>query len=122
MKKFVVQSKKGKTVITEVECELVTPMEDPSIMWIPNWEYMAKILKPTSFHMKFEKQVEGKKEIVLVPDVWYSHAFFNSLVDATKYAERIIKESFEFEARKYGKEFSVIDVLAAIKEIEVVLL
>lgn len=114
MRKFVIQSKKGKTSITEVEVEIIQPLEDPSVMQLPSEEYRARILAPQTFYQCIEK--------VLIPDVWYSHAFCDGLVDAWKKTEELIRQEFEFNKRKYGKEFTEEEVQAATNAVEVVML
>jgi len=113
MRKFVVQSKRGEVSISEVEVEIVSPLDDPSVMWLKPGEYMARILRPTSFHMKHEKMVDGKREVVLTPDVWFSHSFFETQGEALKYAEKLIEHEFEFNLRKYGKTYTDTDIAAA---------
>lgn len=122
MRKFTIQSKKGKTAIMEVECEIVRPMEDSSVMWLNPGEYKARILAPTSFHQKIEKSVDGKKEFVLVPDVWCWHAFHDSLDEAKEKAIQSIRNSFVWNEKKYHTPYTEEEVQKAIDEIEVVML
>lgn len=123
MRKFVVYSRKGPTSILEVEVELITALEDPSIMWaLQPGEFRARILKPILFHQKIEKEVEGKKEVTLVPDVWYSHSFYETLEDAHAAAAKLARSSFEFELRKYGKAYTEEDIQAEVSTIKIVML
>jgi hypothetical protein len=122
MKKFAIESKKNKTTIFEVEIVILTAMDDPSIAWRKPEEYKASILKPTTFHQKMEKIVDGKKETVLVPDVWCWHSFFESLEEARIKAVDLIMNEFKFNLRKYGKSYTELDVAQAVNAIEVVLL
>ncbi len=122
MRKFTIQSKKGKTVVTEVEVEIIRPMEDPSVMWLNPGEYKARILAPESFHQRVEKDVNGKKEFVLVPDVWCWHAFYDDKGAALSAANKLIEQEFAFNQRKYGQEYTDVDLAAAFLAIEVVTL
>lgn len=122
MRKFIIQSKKGKTSVMEVECELISALEDPSVMWLRADEWKAKILLPTSLHMKVEKNIDGKKEIILEPDVWCWHAFYSSLEEAQRQAADLICQEYDFNHRKYGKLYIAQDIKNSINDIEVVLL
>jgi hypothetical protein len=123
MRKFTIQSKKGKTVIMEVECKVITPMEDPSVLWaLKPGEYRARILAPECFHQRVETDVNGKKEFVLVPDVWCWHALYDDKGQALAAANKLIEQEFEFNKRKYDKEYTDADLAAAFLAIEVVML
>jgi len=123
MRKFTLHAKKGKSYIMEVECELIRPIEDPSILWSLNpGEYKARILAPDTFHQRVEKVVDGKKEVAMVPDVWCWHAFCDTLEEAKEKAALLVRQSFAFDERKYGKTYTEEEVLAAIAVIEVVML
>jgi hypothetical protein len=117
---FTIVSKKGKTSITEVECELISALEDPSVMWLNPGEYRARILKPDSFHQKVEKEVDGKKVFVMVPDVWCWHSFYDTLEQAKEVAAKLIRNEFAFQERKYRIDFTEEDVQKAIAAIDVV--
>lgn len=120
MRKYTVQCKRGKTSIVEVEIEVIKALEDPSVMWLNPGEYKARVLKPTSFHLKIERLVDGKKETVMEPDVWCWHAFHESLAEAETYSESLVAHEFDFNLRKYGTTFGEADVAAAISAIEVI--
>jgi len=120
MRKFIIQSKKGKTSIIEVEVEIISSLEDPSVLWLKAGEWRARILQPTSFHQRIEKVVDGKKEVVMQPDVWCWHSFSDSIEEAQRKAEDLIVQSFEFDLRKYGKSFTDEDVATAKLTIEIV--
>jgi hypothetical protein len=122
MKKYTIQSKKGKTSIIEVEIEVVKQLEDPSVGWMNTGEYKARILKPTSFHQKLEKIVDGKSELTIVPDVLCWHAFYSTLEEAKAYSEELIKHEFKFMLRKHNVAYTEEDVQAAIAAVEVLAL
>lgn len=123
MRKFVLQSKKGKSSIVEVECEIVQPVEDPSVLWLQPGEYRARILAPASFHQRIEKVVDGKKEPTMVPDIWYSHSFYETLEAAQAECVRLIRsEMVDFAVRKHREPASEDEVQAAIAAVEVVML
>lgn len=100
MNKFIVHtSRNGSVSIMEVEVELVSAIQDPSVMWLPKDEYRAKILHPESLH-----------DPVLGPPIWYSHAFYASVAGALSAAEQLIQQQFEFVKRKSGVDFTADDV------------
>lgn len=119
MRKFTIISRKGTTTLQEVEVEILSPIDDPSVMWLGKGEYKARILAPESLHQKVEREVNGKKEIVLVPDVWCWHAFYDSEEAARAKAEKEIQTEFERQARKSHTELDVVACLAKCKEIQV---
>jgi hypothetical protein len=111
MRKFIIELAHGKTNIQEVEIEIVTPLEDPSVMWLPQGEYRAHVVKPRVFTEK-----DGKKS------VWCSFVFCDDLETAKVKAEHMIRDSFEFELRKYSTEFTEEQVQTALAEVQVVML
>jgi hypothetical protein len=115
MKKFIIQSERNKTSIIEVEIELVTAMEDPSIKWLPEGEYKARILQPKSL---YEKQEDG----TLVSPLWYSHAFYCNKLDAWTKLEKMIRDGFERDKRKEDIDFTETDVQAKLGTIQEIML
>lgn len=115
MRKFAIISRKGVTTLQEVEIEIVSALEDPSVMWLGKGEYKAHIMLPVSLH---EKQEDGS----LKPPVWFSHAFFHSEEEARKQAEHDIQKEMERVARKSHTQFDPIACLAKCKEIQAVCL
>lgn len=115
MRKFIVQSKNEKFVIMEVECEVIKPIENSSILWSLNpGEYYARIVAPESTYQKTkQKDRNGKEVFVMVPDIWCWHSFYDSLKDAETKAETLIRKDF---SSKETEE----DIQKAISEIEVV--
>lgn len=112
MKCFTIIFKKGKTLLQEVEAEVVTAMEDPSVMWLPVGECKMKIVKPESL---FEKQLDGS----LTPPVWHSHAFYTSEFIAREIAKEHIRHDMERVARKKDLPFNEEDYLKACADIEI---
>lgn len=115
MKKFTIISKKGVTTIQEVEIQMLSAREDPSVMWMNPGEYKAKVLKPESV---YEKQNDGS----LTPPVWCWFAFFDSEEAARSQAESDLKHEFERDARKARVEFNDAAFLERCKEIKSVAL
>lgn len=112
MRKFVVYSVKGLPIIMEIECEQVTPMHDPSILWsVKPGEYRARILAPKNFTEK-----DGK------PAVWCSFAIYDTLEIAKEMNEKLTREGFDFNLRKYGTAFTEEDVQAAVAAVQVMML
>ena len=122
MKKFVIQSKSGQFSIQEVDVEVISTTEDPSVAWLPAGEFKARIMRPTSFHMKVERLVNNKREMVDVPEVWYSFAFLNSLEEAKATCAELIREEFDFKKRKHKIDFTEQDVADAQAKMQVALL
>lgn len=121
MRKFVFQHKKEIPVITEVEIEKLTPMDDPSVAWLKPGEYKARIILPTTFHMKVEKKLaDGSRQITMEPDSWHSHAFYDTIEDAEAYASRIIREGYEFALRKHQQSYTEEEVSHTISKIQIV--
>ncbi len=111
MRKFIIQSGRGKTSIMEVECEIISAVEDPTVLWLPTGEYRARITAPASF-----KEKDGKAPI------WYSFNFIEDLASAQKKCEGTVREEFEFNLRKYGTNFTEEEVQKALSEVETVML
>jgi len=109
MRKFVVHTrplpgccKTGDVpTIVEVEGEIISPMEDPSVMWLPLGEFLYRIMLPEAlFEPKEAKQSDGSKKKVMVPVVYHSHAIYHSLAEAQESAKKMIKSGLDFEVRK----------------------
>lgn len=120
MRKFTIQVRKDKTSIFEVEVEILTAMDDPSVNWLKPGEYKARVMKPTSFHQKFERTVDGKKETTLIPDVWCWHAFYESEEEARAQAIKWVQDDVDFAIRKHREPPTPEQVQATIDAIEVV--
>lgn len=93
MKKFVVHSIKGVTSIMEVECRVVTALQDPSVMFIPAGEYKAEILNPVAL---YEKQSDGS----LRSPVYYSHSLHETVEAAMVAAKKGLEESYRRTCHK----------------------
>ena len=111
MRKFTVQHSRGTTSIIEVEIEIVSAMEDPSVLWLPEGEFKARIMAPTSLNNQ-----DGQ------PSVWYSHALYWTANQAWVRAERDVRSTFDFNLRKYGTPYTEEDVKAKMTTIQEVLL
>lgn len=99
MRKFYINSKRGATSIMEVEIQLVTPLEDCSVLWLQPGEYKARITEPQSLLLKVEKVVEGKKEVSFVPDVFCWHAFYETVEDARE----VVAKNIRFEMQTFAE-------------------
>lgn len=87
--------------IVEVEGTVISPMEDPSVMWLPLGEFMYRIMLPESlFEPKETKQPDGSKKKTMVPVVYHSHAIYHDLAEAQAAAKKMIKSGLDFEVRK----------------------
>jgi|SRR5579885_2068743 len=85
----------------EVEGEKVSPMEDPSVLHLPQGEFRFRITKPTFFHETVEvKKADGSREKMTVPTVYHSHAVFMTEEEAMAAARKLVLHEFEFALRK----------------------
>lgn len=85
MRKFYIQSLKGKTSILEVEGELLKQFEDPTLIWsLKEGEYVFKIAKPAS--------LSGER--------YMSFAFSETLEEAVALAHKSIDGSMSLQLRK----------------------
>ena len=90
MRKFIPVTTKGVTTI--YECDVV--IEQQPMFLKRNGEELCKVLLPK----KYENEL------------WYSHFFSDSKEDATIKIAGWIKDSFERELSKFGKEYSAKDI------------
>lgn len=131
MRKFVIYTRAipgccrptGTISIVEVECEMLTAMQDPSVMWGPPGEYRVRILKPEFLH-ETQKVLNGNvEEKITVPSIYYNHALYESVEAAVAPARSEILAEFEFQVRKNKRSsFTTEEVEAKCAEINVVLL
>lgn len=122
MRKFVIQTKSNKATIFEVEIEMITGAEDIEVAMLPPGEYKARIVKPAHFLEKIEKVINGKREFVTVPPVWYHIGFYDTLESAQQVCADLVKKEFEFQLRKHGTSFTQEDIQAAIGNIQIKML
>ena len=129
MRKFIVHTRaippqKGEAItILEVEGEVITPSEDPSVMWAPYGEFRFRIRKPEFLYEPREIIKSDKtKEKAMVPPVYYSHSVYEGLVLARVAAFNLIVQSFEFAQRKSGVEYGAEQVLEKARQVPEVLL
>lgn len=87
--------------VVEVEGEIVSALEDPSVMFLPEGEFKFRISKPSFLHeMQEVKQADGTKKKTSVFPVYYSHAIYWTAIQARSVAEKMIREGLDFEVRK----------------------
>ena len=106
-------------LIVEVEGEMITGLEDPSVMWLPEGEYKFRIMKPDALYE--QKEAPGAKEKTMVPPIYYSHALF-TIHEARAAADRLVIQSFEFAKRKTKVDYTHEQVAARRAEIQEVML
>jgi hypothetical protein len=115
--------KSDAPTVVEVEGELVTGLEDVSVMWLPQGEFKFRITAPDFLYEPKEvKQADGSKATVMVPPVYYSHACHWTVYRAHVEAEHMVRQGFEFALRKHGKTYTEEEVAAKIAEITEILL
>lgn len=131
MRKFVVHTRalpgccktSSNITILEVEGEVITAVEDPSVLWLPEGEFKFRILKPEALYEPKEIVHEDRsREKITVPPVYHSHAVYWTVHQAMAHAMKMIRESFEYEKRKHGAEFTEEQVSEKCKEIQEILL
>jgi len=117
MRKFIVHTK-GETIsILEVEGEVVSGVEDPSVVWLLDGEFKFRILKP-----EFLYEPGKAKDKTLMPPIYCSHSVYWTANQAWVMAAKIIREQFEFAKRKTGAEFTEEQVVEKYKEIKEIFL
>ena len=106
--------------IVEVEGERVSPMEDPSVMWLKEGEFRFRIMLPEFLHEPYEsKKPDGTKEKKMVPSVYASHAIYFTLEEAREAAKKLVTGEFEFALRKKRIEsYTAVDVEGRLSEIQ----
>ena len=122
MRKFIIYTRSIPGVVktadiptvVEVEGELVVGTEAPFGTLLPG-EYWFQITQPEFLYDT--REVRGSKSSV--PPVYHSHAMYDAIEQARIAAEEMVQDGFEFETRKYRTEYSTIDLLNKIKEIQV---
>ena len=128
MRKFIVHTralpgccKAGDApLIVEVEGEMITGLQDPSVMWLPEGEYKFRILKPESLYEP--KEAPGVKEKTMVPPIYCSHTLFSTAHEARTAAYHLVNHSFEFAQRKSKIECTYEQVVTRCSEIQEVIL
>lgn len=116
MKKFIIHSLKGEFSVVEVDCEFVSPMEDPSVLWLKDGEFKVKITAPSFL---LEKKVKGK-ETIYAPAYYYFHSVFDSQEQALDVLKIDIRKSMQRDAEKRNLSLNEEDVIKAINEIKII--
>lgn len=131
MRKFVVHTRAlpgcrkdtNAPTVLEVEGELITAIEDPSVLWLPEGEFRFRIFKPESLYEPKEIVKQDKSiEKIMIPPVYHSHAVYWTATQALSRAERMVRESFEHDFRKKKIAFTEEQVREKCKEIQEILL
>ena len=110
--------------IVEVEGERVSPMEDPSVMWLKEGEFRFRILKPEFLHEAHEtKKADGSREKTMVPAVYHSHSIYLSLEEAREATKKLVVGELEFAVRKKRiVSYTAVDVEGKLSEIQELML
>jgi len=109
--------------ILEVEGEIVLPLEDPSVMWLPNGEFFFRILKPNFLYESREIiGADRSRKKILVPPIYHSSSVYSNYDQAFSKAEKMIRDGFELDFRKKGIPINDEDVLSKCKKIQQILL
>jgi len=92
--------------LIEVEGEIITALEDPSVLFLPNGEFRFKIISPKFLHDSYG------------PPTYHSHSVYANVDLARAEAERLMFQELEFARRKYKTEYSQEDLENKISKIE----
>ena len=131
MIKFIVHTKSIPKIhsgdvpaIVEVSGQIVSPMDDPSVIWLPRAEFRFRIESPAFLYEPQEiKSEDGSKKKVLMPPVYHSHAVYSTLEEARAICTALIKEEFEFKLRKNKiTSYTQEELEAKISQINIILL
>lgn len=91
----------GDLTIVEVEGHIITPLEDPTVMFLPQGEFKFSISCPEFLcEIKEVKLPDGTKKKNVIPSVYYSHSVYHTLEHVRAATETLLQESLEFEVRK----------------------
>src|SRR5574338_245990 len=110
---FVVYTRKNETSIVEAECYVLSAMNDPSVVSLPQGEFRALVTAP---ELLFEKKVDKS----IGPAIYHSHSLFRDYNDALKEAQSLIEKEFAFKLRKYKTPYTDVDVAAAVLAIKLI--
>lgn len=101
--------------VVEVEGDKVAGSDAP-FGTLLRLEYWFSISQPEFLYET--REVKGIKSVI--PPIYHSHAIYDTVDQAIAAAEKMVRDGFEFEARKYGTDYSIVDLLNKIKEIQVI--
>lgn len=100
MRKFIVQCKSSKATVSEVECNKITPLENPSVLFLKPGEYYAHI--PS------------------LNEVWCWFAFFETEQEAYNHAVYLVKWGLiDYAKAKHRPEATQEEIDAAIAGIQI---
>ena len=126
MRKFIIHTRTipgyaksvGALTVVEVEGGVIKAVEDPCVNLLPQGEFRFRIVKPEFLYESQEvKKADGSKEKVMVPTIYHSHSIYDTATAAHKVAENLVRHEFEFEKRKYSKEYTDEEVTQRIDSI-----
>lgn len=106
--------------IIEVEGEIISGVEDPSALSLPEGEFWFRIVKPEFLYEL--RELNKSKEKIMIPPVYYSHSVFWTTHQAMASAIKIVKDQFEYIKRKTNTDFTEEQVSEKCKEIQEILL
>jgi len=90
LKKYIIQHKKDCTSVIEVECIIITALDDPSVIW--QKDNKLKITGPKTV---MEKLPDG----TIIYPIWWERAFYNLESEAIDQAKKDIKISLSRDPR-----------------------
>tara|TARA_B110000503_G_C6997123_1_gene349902 strand:- start:150 stop:503 length:354 start_codon:yes stop_codon:yes gene_type:complete len=113
MIKYIIYTKKENFSIMEVDCEKILPIEDPSVLLLPNNEWCARIIKPSIFNKTLSSNKDNSS-----CEIWYSHFLFDSIEEALIKLEKMVREDFKFNFMKNNVQFSEIDIQKVLNNVQ----
>jgi hypothetical protein len=112
MRKFIIHvARDGSLSVMEVEIQQVLAVEDPSVQWLPEGEYRARVIAPASL---MEKRMDGP----LSAPIWHSHAFYWTASQAWVQVYKMIREELQRALIKHGQPFTEEDVLVRVEQVK----
>lgn len=115
---FTVYTRKNEVSIVEAECYVLGPMDGVSNL--PPGEFCALVTAPELLYEKKTRTIAGKAHTELGPAIYYSHSLFRDYHDALASAQDLIEKEFAFKLRKYGTQYTNVDVASAIMTIKLI--
>ncbi len=105
--------------VIEIEGEIITAMEDPSIHFLKPGEFKLRVLRPEFLYEETRVLKEGYLVDAILPPIYYNHSFYASEAEAAHEAEGGIRNEFERNFRKKEVSFTEEDVAAKVASVKI---
>jgi hypothetical protein len=100
--------------IIEIEGEIITALEDPSINFLKPGEFKVRVLEPAFLYEETRILKDGALVDAILPPIYYNHSFFESEEKALASAESGVRSEFERNLRKKDVAFTEEEVAAKV--------